>query len=346
MNRTAFLCLASAISLFVASCGGGGGGGGMAPPLIVGVPVSSDGGTTQPPSTEPPPTSGGGTTTPPNTSTDVLVAKIDAPRNTLASRKIVLNGTYSTINGVTNSNMTWDWSITSAPNGSIATLENSKNSSTPFTPDVVGNYVVRLVVGWKNSVSQATEFTLEVLTVPTIGIDSPEPLTGTVVLTVSPGYVYDAKYSLIGRGELGYGNTDEKRSFTWNTERLENGSYTVQATMNTPWGSVDTRRTVAVWNSPVTMSTRVYPIDRGVLSIIVHAISKFGTPTVSMNFDGVPSGLLTEPNFCLRMCGSGGGPQYRFDFDATLLAPGLHKAVIIGTDPSGNTRKLEVEVTI
>jgi hypothetical protein len=69
---------------------------------------------------------------------------------------VTLNGSGSTDPEL--QSLTYNWAFTSRPTGSTATLTNPTAVNPTFSPDVAGNYVVRLVVndGTQNSTNTAT----------------------------------------------------------------------------------------------------------------------------------------------------------------------------------------------
>lgn len=103
--------------LFCVSCLSGGGGGGS-------------GGTTN------------GASQSEKTSDAVfLAAKAGSDQTVILGRYIILDGSKSTGNG----SLTYTWTVTQCPSGSAAVPAN--NTATPaFTPDVAGDYTIRLVV--------------------------------------------------------------------------------------------------------------------------------------------------------------------------------------------------------
>jgi hypothetical protein len=87
---------------------------------------------TQPPPTDPPPS-------------QVLAAKIFSPSWARVGLEMELDGSGST--GGTVDQLSYAWSITSAPVGSTAQLQGAQQPVALFVPDVEGAYEFRLVVG-------------------------------------------------------------------------------------------------------------------------------------------------------------------------------------------------------
>ena len=71
-------------------------------------------------------------------------SRLEAAQTVNVQDVVTLNGQASyDANGDT---LSFQWSMTTAPSGSTSTLASTDQSSTSFTPDVAGLYVVQLVV--------------------------------------------------------------------------------------------------------------------------------------------------------------------------------------------------------
>lgn len=82
------------------------------------------------------------------------VARIQAKRDVRVKDVVKLDGTPST--DPENTKLTFDWKLKSFPEGSKAELKDAKTDTASFTPDIVGQYVVALVVtdeGGLNSIA-------------------------------------------------------------------------------------------------------------------------------------------------------------------------------------------------
>ena len=77
-----------------------------------------------------------------NNSAPTAIAGVD--QNVLVDNVVNLDGTSSTdVNG---DELTYQWSLTTSPSGSTATLADSATASASFTPVVAGEYVLQLIV--------------------------------------------------------------------------------------------------------------------------------------------------------------------------------------------------------
>jgi hypothetical protein len=116
----------AALCVAMAACGGGGGGGGTTPPAPAPTPT---------PTPPPPPPA------PTNTAPTAVISNV-------ANGQIV--GQPITINALSTDpdagqTLTHTWALTTRPGGSTAALSSTTGASITLTPDVVGNYAVRLV---------------------------------------------------------------------------------------------------------------------------------------------------------------------------------------------------------
>lgn len=95
---------------------------------------------------------------------------------------VTLNGTGNDTGGGT---LTYLWEITTRPSGSVAFISNPLVTSTSFTPDVAGTYIVQLTV-LSTSASQATDqvtITVEQSAVPTTPVDIAGSINADSILT-------------------------------------------------------------------------------------------------------------------------------------------------------------------
>lgn len=100
---------------------------------------------------------GGGGSTQPTNATPVADAGVG---------QVVDVGSSATLNGQASSDadgdaITYSWTITSRPSGSVATLSSSASASPTFVPDVQGVYIISLTVndGTSNSISDSVTLT-------------------------------------------------------------------------------------------------------------------------------------------------------------------------------------------
>lgn len=93
------------------------------------------------------------------TQNSVPVADAGPDQSVLLSRRVTLNGSGS--NDVDGDPLSMSWALTSVPTGSTAMLSNSTEVEPSFVVDLVGSYVVQLIVndGYSNSVADTVVIT-------------------------------------------------------------------------------------------------------------------------------------------------------------------------------------------
>lgn len=121
-------------ALFITGCDGGGGGGG-----------------------------GGTSPTPTPTPTNHRpIANVGPDANVSTGSLITLNGTASS--DADGDSLTYQWTITSKPSGSTATLSSPTSPTNSFTADIAGTYLIQLQVNDGNLSSTADSLTVTVST--------------------------------------------------------------------------------------------------------------------------------------------------------------------------------------
>jgi hypothetical protein len=119
------------------------------------------------------------------------IANAGPDRNTGVGIAVELDGTGSF--DPDNNKLTFEWSLRSRPNGSKAELTKANEAKPSLKPDVLGRYVIELVVaderGKKSIADTVTVIAMEGFTlVPTVSKVTPaEGLTGTTVKVVVTG---------------------------------------------------------------------------------------------------------------------------------------------------------------
>jgi hypothetical protein len=285
---------------------------------------------------------GGGGITPPANRAPVAVTGL--AQSVVAGTQVTLDGSAST--DPDNDPLSFAWTL-AAPTGSTATLSGASTAKPTFTPDVAGTYTATLTVydGKANNSATATVTASAPPAVPAaIALDQPEPLSGTVKLsltgTATGAVTWYADLRLLGSGNAADGN-----SIAWNTVGVANGQHQILALIQPATGSAtEVHRTVTVSNSTVTLSAAVSGTT-GTINVDVRATSTFGITRVAATFDGADFGSLTQPNACSRFCG-GANDVYRFTVDAAQAGSGPHTMVITAADASGGTRSITVDVPV
>ncbi len=103
-------------------------------------------------------------------------------------------------------------------------------------------------------------------------------------------------------------------------------------------------RTIAVYNSPVTLSVSVSGTT-GNDRPSVTATSLLGVVNVTARLDATDIGTLLMPNVCSRYCG-GTSDRYRFNVDAMSAGSRDHVLTVTATDTAGNANSLSVPVIV
>lgn len=288
--------------------------------------------------------SGGGTTTQPPAPTNTApVARIAATTSVPAGTVVTFDGSSSS--DAEGSALTYNWTV-SSPAGSTATLVAATTARPSLTPDVAGTYTLSLVVndGSLNSSPATATQTVTAAVPPAVALDKPEPLEGTVQLsltgTVSGNVSWYADLVLLGNGASAAGN-----GIAWNTTTASNGQHLLVARIQTGTSAFqEVRRTVTVSNSSITLSSTVSGTT-GTISVDVRASSTFGITRVSGTLDaGLPT-ILTSPNACSRFC-TGTNDVYRFTVNAATAGSGNHTLTVSATDGSGSSRQVSVAVPV
>jgi len=122
------------LSIVIAGCGGGGGGG---------VSSSGGGGVSS--------SGGGGVSSSGGGSVDAAPVVNDPPNADAGSNQIVAKGSSVILNGEQSldpegEELSYAWSLVSAPDSSVSTLLDFSVATPSITPDVSGDYVIELVV--------------------------------------------------------------------------------------------------------------------------------------------------------------------------------------------------------
>jgi VCBS repeat-containing protein len=190
------------------------------------------------------------------------------------------------------------------------------------------------------------------LTAPAIQINTVEPLSGTVKLSLS-GSVSGAVTWYADLKVIGQGNSADGYSVSWPTGSVSNGDHQILARIQTGPNTVqEVQRTVSVRNLTFTLSASTNgpytqacdKVSCGLINVDVQARSTLGIQRVTAQFDGNPFGTLTEPNAetCRNFCSD----VYRFTVNAIDAGSGSHQMVITATDGGGSTRTVTVSVPV
>ena len=181
---------------------------------------------------------------------------------------------------------------------------------------------------------------------PTIVLDTTEPVSGSVKLSLSstsayPNVTWYTDLRLIGSG-TGVGN-----SVTWNTSSETNSTHLILAKVQVATDSyTEIRRTVSVSNSNIAVSAAASGTT-GTINVDVTASSQFGIARVEAALDGASLGSLTTPNACSSRLGcSSTNNVFRFSINAASAGSGTHSVLVTATDSAGNSKTTTVTVPI
>jgi hypothetical protein len=249
--------------------------------------------------------------------------------------------------------LSYRWSISAQPAGAGAALDDATRQSPRFVATRAGSYTLSLVVS--DGVLSSAAAVLTVLAEAdssgalTIVLDQPEPVSGTVVFTLSG--VHDGRVSwyldaqLLGPAE---GSLDATMS--WDGTRASLGAHLIVARLHAADGSWrEIRRNFALGPPPITLEA----VTRNwgdTLAVDVGARTRYyPIVRVSATIDGRPLGSLDTPNSCGPLFVAGCLPPYGgylFEIDREQAGPGRHALVFTATDTMGRVGTLNYEIVI
>lgn len=180
---------------------------------------------------------------------------------------------------------------------------------------------------------------------PDIAVNSAEPATGAVQLSIGNGFNYPSVtwYSdlrLIGTSTTGAGNP-----ITWDTSTETHSAHLIVARIQVTSGSyTEVRRTISVANSKLALNASASGTT-GTIHVDVSASSQYGIARVEAAFDGVPQPSLTEPNASSGRYTSSFN-VYRFSVNAAAAGSGSHAMVVTAIDKQGARKSVTVSVPI
>jgi hypothetical protein len=282
---------------------------------------------------------GGGSSPGPNTAPTALPG---APQTVLAGAVVSLDGSGSS--DAEHDTLHYQWTLTTKPAGSAATLVQADTAKPSFTPDVAGDYVATLVVSDASLASAPDTVSITVLPTNTLTIvtDQPEPISGSVALSLS-GQIPGATVTwYVDLNALATGPTA-----TWDASTATNATHAVMARLALAGGAtVDIHRSIVVANSIIDLSVGVFGNNgQSTVAVIVRASAPSGIASVSASFDGAAATTLNAPNVCRPGC-NGVNNEYQFNVDAVAAGSGPHTMVITVTDNASNVRTSNVPVPI
>ncbi len=179
---------------------------------------------------------------------------------------------------------------------------------------------------------------------PQIAVNTTEPVSGTVQLSIEGGYQYPGVSWYVDTRLIGQGTASAGNPINWNTSSETNEQHLVIARIQTSTDSyTDVRRTVQVSNVNLALTASV-SATTGTINVDVSASSANGIARVEATFDGTPQPSLSEPNACSRFCSTNN--LYRFTVDAAAAGSGNHSMVIKAVDRQGGSKTITVAVPV
>jgi hypothetical protein len=179
---------------------------------------------------------------------------------------------------------------------------------------------------------------------PQIAVNTTEPVSGTVQLSIDGGYQYPGVSWYVDTRLIGQGTASAGNPINWNTSGETNEQHLVIARIQTSTDSyTDVRRTVQVSNVNLALTASV-SATTGTINVDVSASSANGIARVEATFDGTPQPSLSEPNACSRFCSTNN--LYRFTVDAAAAGTGNHSMVIKAVDRQGGSKTITVAVPV
>lgn len=182
---------------------------------------------------------------------------------------------------------------------------------------------------------------------PVIQTSAPEPLSGTVTLSVGDAATYPAVDWFVDLAQ----QSAHANTITWNSDLATSGSHALLARIATSTDTfLEVGRTVTVAPHAVAVqgaATRAYGTT---YYLDIYATSVNGIASVSATLDGQSLGTLTERNACtvgwICQPASVYNNAYRFILDGTVIGSGTHTAVVTATDSAGHMAQTTIQVIV
>lgn len=196
--------------------------------------------------------------------------------------------------------------------------------------------------------------TVDTATTSQIVVNQPDPLTGSVQLSVAPPVTgatvsWYSDLSLIGTGN----------PFTWNTVTTTNGQHLIVAQLDNGAGvRTDLRRSVTTSNADINISDAGYRCsacyEGNEVAFYISAGSSVGISKVEASLDGGAPTVLTAPNTCGNrfpctpspLTGQVTYTAYRFSYVRTNIVSGSHTWTFRATDNNGGVKQISITAII
>jgi hypothetical protein len=185
-------------------------------------------------------------------------------------------------------------------------------------------------------------------TPPTIILDQPQPVSGTVNVSIGGGGTYSSVSYYVDLNLLGSSTAAPHYGIALDTSTLTAGPHLLLARLLTsPDSYLEIRLTFQVATQDKTAVGISVLGTSGTVYVNVSATSSFNITSVTATLDGKSIGTLAAPNACsygADFC-SFGGNVYQFPVNATAAGSGPHTVTAQATDGNGVVTSSSVTVT-
>jgi hypothetical protein len=182
-------------------------------------------------------------------------------------------------------------------------------------------------------------------TAPTITLSHDQPITGSVVVSISGGGTYSSVNYYVDLNGFASSTTAPTYAVTLDTRTLTAGSHLLLARLATSADAyIEQRLPVQVANSAVAVQIQVQGTTGTAVPVVVTASSDLGIHSVTASVDGASLGTVTAPNGC-GSSSSSPCSLYGFTVNALSVGSGQHTFTAQATDAGNNTATASTTAT-